>query len=181
MPLGLTMTYPVGPADLQFKCYAQALEADPKHAYALCNLGFADRGTITWRADPKHADPWFNLGDEDGETVATQHIEFCLKKVLETHFSTDEIEHTLNRMCIRTIFVSRQWLACAEHCGLVGLHSIPQNQACSSSMQAQAISSIANLRFAVVNLCRGGAEDRALGHGSNLRRGDIQAISLVPC
>ena len=84
-------------------------------------------------------------------------------------------------MCIRTIFVSRRWLACAEHYGLVGLHSIPQNQACSSSsMQAQAISSIANLRFAVVNLCRGGAEDRALGHGNNLRRGDIQAMSLVP-
>ena len=33
----------------------------------------------------------------------------------------------------------------------------------------------------VTNLCRGGAEGRAFGHGSNLRRGDIQAISLVPC
>ena len=77
------------------------------------------------------------------------------QKLLETHFSTDEIEHSLNRMCIRTIIVNRQWLACAEHCGLVGLHSIPQNQACSSSMQAQAISSIANLSFAVVTLCRG--------------------------
>ena len=89
MPVGLTMTYPVGPVDLQFKCYAQALEADPKHAYALCNLGFADRGTFTSRANPKHADAWFNLGDKDGGTVATQNIEFYLKNVLETHFSTD--------------------------------------------------------------------------------------------
>ena len=89
MPLGLTMTYPVGPADLQFKCYAQALEADPKHAYVLCNLGFADRGTIIWRADPKHADAWFNLCAEDGGNVATENIEFYMKHVLETHFSTD--------------------------------------------------------------------------------------------
>ena len=89
MPVGLTMTYPVGPVDIQFKCYAQALEADPKHAYALCNLGFADRGTFIWMADPKHADAWFNLGDKDGGTVATQNIEFYLKNVLETHFSTD--------------------------------------------------------------------------------------------
>ena len=113
MPVGLTMTYLVGPADLQFKYYAQVLDADPKHAYALCNLGFADRGTITWRADPKHADAWLNVGDEDGETVATQNIEFYLKNVLETHFNTYKIEHILNRMCIRTIFVSGQWLACA--------------------------------------------------------------------
>ena len=28
--------------------------------------------------------------------------------------------------------------------------------------------------------CRGGAKGRALGHGNNLRRGDIQAISLAP-
>ena len=64
------------------------------------------------------------------------------QKLMETYFSTDEIEHALNRMCIRIIFVSHQWLACAEHCGLVGLRSIRQNQACSGSMQAQAISSL---------------------------------------
>ena len=89
MPLGLTMTYLVGPADLPFKCYAQALEADPKHAYVLCNLGFADRGTIISRADQKHADACFNLCVEDGGNVATENIEFYMKNVLETHFSTD--------------------------------------------------------------------------------------------
>ena len=36
------------------------------------------------------------------------------QKLLETYFSTDEIEHALNRMCIRIIFVSHQWLAWAE-------------------------------------------------------------------
>ena len=107
--------------------------------------------------------------------------QFHPKKVLlETHFSTDEIEHALNRVCIRIIFVSHQWLAYAEHCSLVGLHSIPLSQACSGSMQAQEISSIANLSFDVINLCCGGAEDRALGHGNDLRRGDIHAMSLVP-
>ena len=32
-----------------------------------------------------------------------------------------------------------------EHCDLVGLHSIPQNQACSGSMRAHAMSNVANL------------------------------------
>ena len=90
-------------------------------------------------------------------------------------------EHAIRLHCAGTRDGEAQIrLERTEHCSLVGLHSIPLNQPCSGSMQAQVISSIANLSFAVVNLCRGGAEDRSLGHGCNLRRGDIQAISLVP-
>ena len=32
---------------------------------------------------------WFNLCAEDGGNVATENIEFYMKNVLETHFSTD--------------------------------------------------------------------------------------------
>ena len=37
-----------------------------------------------------------------------------ITRLLETYFSTDEIEYALNRMCIRIIFVRHQWLAWAE-------------------------------------------------------------------